>query len=736
MSEILLNAENLSLTYPGQREPTFHDVSLQVRAGEMVVLTGPSGAGKTSLLHALLGVAADRGAQVSGNVNLMGRPIEQVNPRTRAECIGWVGQEPSAQRVAGKVGDEVAFAQEAVERDSGRIQARASELLQRVGLGGFDEVSGAELSGGQLQRVMIAGGMSAGARLLMMDEPCAQLDPKAARELLQMLSQLCAEGVGVLIIEHRVEVVRPYADRMLCLEHGILRDGEPTGVDLPYPRLPGPKSDAVCVEIQGGPWRWPGSKEVTLTAPTLTLHRGERVAIVGDNGAGKSTWLGLIRRRLKGSVGGVSVPQDPDLALCCGTVRQELSQGPRERGESLDRYGPRLDQVAAAFHIAHLLDRPPLKASRGQRLRIAVAAAVMTQPPVLLLDEPTSGQDRAHVIAVMEALALAAPDTSIVFASHDMDLVRALSDRVYWLESGAVRDHGKASAIVERFEHREQVPVAAPEPLTGSQGFDPRARLILCVVVSLLAIILEHAPSLGLLAAMSIAAVFTSVKGWKRRAMLALSVLVSVWGAMLSQGLFYAQEPRVPALVFGPVTVWREGLIWGARQGLRMVAVFGAGAWLCLTTPPDRLLLALRSMKMPFGLSFMVAAAVRAVPELVSDFWTVRVARRERGRPAWKRAPWSWLAVEVSLWVPVVVRAWRRRQDLAISLGIRGFEPSGARGVRQPLRWKTRDTLLLSLLGTVFFLAASGRLLYSLYVSGLYYNPRWRDLYEGVRYWL
>jgi len=265
---------------------------------------------------------------------------------------------------------------------------------------------------------------------------------------------------------------------------------------------------------------------------------------------------------------------------------------------------------------------------------------------------------------------------------------------------------------------------------------DPRTRLGLLSCVGMLAICLDAPMSLALLAGCCVLPlIWLRVSAvWWRRGLVA--VLTVVWSTVISQGLFYAEQPRVSLLQLGPLHLYREGVVHGLAQSLRFIALSLAGIGLTVSTPPDRLYAALLALRVPFGLALMASTALRFLPELGEQMQVVRRARRHRGRPAWQRAPWRWLALEVALLRPVVARAWRRAQRLAESLDARGFDPVAPRAVRRPLRMRAGDWVVLWAAGVVSSGVVTARLLYLLYTSETWYWPALRPLYGFTRNWL
>ena len=265
---------------------------------------------------------------------------------------------------------------------------------------------------------------------------------------------------------------------------------------------------------------------------------------------------------------------------------------------------------------------------------------------------------------------------------------------------------------------------------------DPRTRIGLLTCVGLLAVSLDRPAALGLLCGVC-ALPLLGMRLPRRRWVQGVAALAAVvWGTVLSQGLFYADLPRVALVEIGPLTIWREGVSWGLVQSLRMVATMLAGIAVAASTPPDRLHAALLRLRVPFGLAFLAATALRSLPETAAAMVTVRRARARRGRALWRRTPWAWLALEVSLLRPVVATALRRARDLAESLDSRGFDPSARRVVRRPLRFARWEPPLLVAAGVATAAVVAMRIAYALYSAEVVYVQALRPVYGFVRAWL
>jgi energy-coupling factor transport system permease protein len=265
---------------------------------------------------------------------------------------------------------------------------------------------------------------------------------------------------------------------------------------------------------------------------------------------------------------------------------------------------------------------------------------------------------------------------------------------------------------------------------------DTRTKLVLLAVAGLLAVVLERPASLGLLALLCALAALRVPVGARWRWRGAGIVLALVWSTVLSQGLFYAADPRVALFTVGPVTVYREGVTHGMIQSLRFVAIALAGIGVATSTPADGLLDALLSLHVPYGLAFLSATALRFLPVTGREILAIRSARARRGRPIFARSPWAWLELEVAMLRPVLARSLRRARTLAESLDARGFDATSARTgrARPPMPWLERIVVGGALGSTALLIA--GRGLYTLYLAELFYLPTLRPLYGLVRTWM
>lgn len=445
------------------------DVSFRIEPGERVLVLGASGAGKSTLLHGLAGVlGGEEEGESKGELLLDGAPA--VATRGRA---GLVLQDPDSQVILARAGDDVAFGCENLGVPRAEIWPRVETAMTAVGLNlPFDHPTTA-LSGGQKQRLALAGMLAMRPGLVLLDEPTANLDPEGVREVREAVERmLTAHPATLVVVEHRLEVWLPLLTRVIVLgAGGVVADGTPAEVL----GMQGERLAADGVWVPGRPPAEPPAPrtapgDVLLTARELAVARvkgrpvaqgvdievraGEAVAITGPNGAGKST-LGLTLAGLLPPAAGAVIAasalaqgadpspirwasrelltrigmvfQEPEHQLLAKTVRDELAVGPRALGMAEDEVTARVDELLARLRLAHLGAANPYTLSGGEKRRLTVAAAIATRPRVLILDEPTFGQDArtwAELVAMLAALR--DEGSAIVTITHDPDVARAL----------------------------------------------------------------------------------------------------------------------------------------------------------------------------------------------------------------------------------------------------------------------------------------------------------------------
>jgi energy-coupling factor transport system ATP-binding protein len=420
----LVEVSGLEFIYPGGAQPALEGVSLRLEPGEVVALLGPSGSGKSTLLRALAGLVPHfHGGRFAGSVLVAGMDTRRSRPAVLAGTTAAVFQDPEDQVVMALVRNEVAFGLENLGVPSAEIWPRTDEALDAVGALHLAERRTSELSGGELQRVCLASALALRPRLLLLDEPTSQLDPAGAAEFLELVAGL---GVAALIVEQRPARVLHHADRIVHLDAGRLFDGEPEWPELAQQDRSVPR-ELVC-RLQNVQFAYRPGRPV-LTGFDLDLRRGEIVTLAGLNGTGKTTVAKLAAGLLEPDVGSV-VRTGPAAMLLQDPGRYAV----RERAEEEVALGvggdrARARRALAAVGLAGYERRHPRDLSSGERERLALASVLVTEPDLLVLDEPTRGIDPARKAQLAELLRSEAGRRATLVVTHDEEFASAVGDR-------------------------------------------------------------------------------------------------------------------------------------------------------------------------------------------------------------------------------------------------------------------------------------------------------------------
>ncbi len=456
-----------------------------MQPGERVLLLGPSGSGKSTLLAALAGVlGGDDEGDSAGELTVAGR-----DPRSARGSAGLVLQDPDSQVIMSRVGDDVAFGCENLGVPRDELWRRVREALDLVGLAVPLEHPTASLSGGQKQRLALAGALAMRPGLLLLDEPTANIDPDGVVEVRDAVAAVLARtGATAVIVEHRVEAWLDVVDRILVLgaDGTLVADGEPravlaergeslaaSGVWVPgrEPRIArrlGPEDHPGLLNTEALTLaRVPGHPIVPTVESPLELHvdGGELLALTGRNGSGKTTLALTLGGLIPAAAGDViattaladgadprpirwrsrelltrigSVFQTPEHQFLAATVRDELAIGPRALRLTAGEVAARVDELLARLGLESLAAANPFTLSGGQQRRLTVGAVLATRPRVLVLDEPTFGQDALTWAALVDLIdEVRSAGTAVVAATHDRRFVEAVGARELTLVGAA-----------------------------------------------------------------------------------------------------------------------------------------------------------------------------------------------------------------------------------------------------------------------------------------------------------
>jgi len=712
----------------GRREPVLRDVSLSLAPGERVLLVGPSGSGKSTLLRAIAGLleTADAG-ELSGSVTVDGHA-----PGTRAGEVGLVLQEPGAGIVAATVGRDVAFGLENVGTPRADMPAAVAAALAAVGLAHPHDTPTSALSGGETQRLALAGALALHPSVLLLDEPTAMLDPGHAAQVRRSVADvLAAHPVTTVVVEH---VLGPWVDlveRMLVLDAdgALVADGPvrevlgdererllDMGIWVPGAPPPAPLASAALASATLG--AGPSSRRTQEVAATpLTVDRtvrlldgstrtrtaaavrvplhpvpGSATALVGPSGSGKSTVLLALAGGLRPATGSVTagtnpvadlgttelasrlgwVPQWSRSTILAATVLDEVLVASRALGEETPERVALASRLLADLGLGHLEAADPRELSGGEQRRLAIASAVLHQPPLLLADEPTVGQDR-HTWAAVVGLLAAYREAggAVVVSTHDAALIE------------------RAHTVVELEPPASPPDPEQPRPVLAAHA-GPLALLLGAFAAIPAGIVPDHwRTSLLVLAAQALLAV------------------VALWAAPGSGPRPAGRVRRVVLRMLpgalGALSVgWSTWLLGGhdtttaVTAALRVLVIVLPSAVLLPLVDPDRLgdHLAQR-LRMPSRPVVALAAALQRVHTLGQVWSEIGLARRVRGIGVDRRRPVALVRDLGTVTFGLLVRTLRMAADLAVAMDARGFASASRRTWFAPAPWRWADTLLV-----------------------------------------
>ncbi|HNH79124.1 MAG TPA: ABC transporter ATP-binding protein [Anaerolineales bacterium] len=507
MNETPLVVENLTFKYRVRPELAIENISFELKQGELLLIAGSSGCGKTTLARCINGLVprSYRGER-SGRVLLHGKEVTELKIAEMAQVVGTLLQDPERQIVASNVYNEIAFGPENLGLPHDEIEARIEQALKRLKIEYLRDRETFNLSGGEKQKVALAGLLAMNPSILLLDEPLASLDPASAHDALKIFRSLADEGKTIILVEHRVEdSIEAKPDRLLYMESGRIKylggiTSLPKEIDHTQVKLPaqwvvqrvkedkkhadvppvqkGESGDEPLVVFEDVSFRYDDEYPLILKDVNLTINRGDLIAVLGPNGAGKSTLVKHAIGLLKPTSGRVLVQgedtrkmsvaqiarvlgfvfQSPTHMLYAPTVQEELEFGPKNLAFDKEAMDKSVTESLNAVNLKGFEEYPPLGLSFGQQKRTTIAAVLAMQSKIMVMDEPTAGQDFANYTRFMDALCsasnnaksiLSANFDSTLFITHDVDLAVTYANRVLLFGDKHVVADGKPEEVLK-----------------------------------------------------------------------------------------------------------------------------------------------------------------------------------------------------------------------------------------------------------------------------------------------
>lgn len=726
--------------HAGRKNAALSDVDLDIAPGERVLVLGPSGSGKSTLMGGLAGLlgGAEEG-EATGTLT-----VDGVAPAEARGRVGLLMQDPEAQVVLARVGDDVAFGMENLGVAREEIWPRVENSLEAVGLSVPLDHSTTELSGGQKQRLALASILAMGPGLLLLDEPTANLDPSGVAEVRAAVEKVVEHtGATVVVVEHRVDVWASLVDRVIVVADGAIAADGPLDEVLAQQGdalrergiwLPG---DDVAAEVGPAPEVPPASSEATpiarvtdltigydASAPVrsgidLTIERGVSTCIVGANGAGKSTFALTLAGLLPPISGTVEVQtsdgtagdphewsskqllgrmsmvfQEPEYQFLAATVAEELAIGPRAAGMTDEEIAPLVDEHLEALGLTALARANPMTLSGGEKRRLSVATALISAPELLILDEPTFGQDRGTWLGLVRLLRAAIErGVTLVSITHDPAFVAAMGQRV--VDLGQVGTRGATPA--DPTDEAGAAPAANAHDegaQAGTRGLlartNPVARVLALLVATTPLLITIDPVSAAVAVILELALMPLSGVSARSFFLKATPLLLAAPLGALSM-LLYATPGGTVYWQFGPAAISDHSMWLALGIGLRMCAiVMPAIALLDRIDPTDMGDGLAQILHLPARPVLAALAGARMTSLMAADWKALERARRARGVGDSSRIR-SFLRGSFSL----LVFALRRSGKLATTMEARGFGAAGKRTWARPSRLRAADAVLM-----------------------------------------
>ena len=492
-----LVVKDLSFRYQTRDSCAIRNINLSLEPGQIMLLAGSSGCGKTTLMRCINGlIPHSYQGEMTGEILVHGQSIQGMKLSQISRHIGTLLQDPERQILGTYVLNEVCFGLESMGLSRKEMLPIAHKALERLHISYLKDKETFFTSGGEKQKVALAGVLAMEPNILLLDEPLASLDPASAHEALLAFRELADEGLSIMIVEHRVEdVLAINPEKVLYMDDGEISyygdiDGLMETVDYSRIKLPAKviarrakgkvhpvfkptvpeldKQSAPLLSFQDVRFQYKPDTPEVLHGINLDVRAGEVIAILGHNGSGKTTMVKHALGLLKPTSGKVLLEgvdskkstiatsaktigyvfQSPSQMLFAGTVREELAYGPENLSFSKKQVEENVQWAIETVNLEEELSTPPLSLSFGQQKRISIASVLSMRSRILMMDEPTAGQDYWNYKAFMDTILQTPGFDAIVFITHDLDLALIYANRVIVLYGGEIVADGHPQEIL------------------------------------------------------------------------------------------------------------------------------------------------------------------------------------------------------------------------------------------------------------------------------------------------
>lgn len=738
---------NICFSYDDGKTWTLNNLSLTINPGERVAIVGLNGSGKSTLAKIIAGLTAPD----SGYVTLCGEKVFE-NTTACAESyknarkyIGALFQSPEDQIITTITEEDVAFGLENLQFPQKAMYERISEALKTVHMEDKRYADPSTMSGGQQQRVALASAIAMNSKLLVLDEPTSMLDSFARKDVDALFDNLHKNGTTIVQITHNFEECKR-ANRILLLENGNLKEISFNGLktyfsnielannhvtkisdnkNLTDSRFKENKSD-IAVEISGLTVQYDKTSPAVIDDYSLTVKSGETVAIMGENGCGKSTLAKTMCGLLKANSGNITVHgisvkgktsriirqklhqtigyvmQLPEQQLFADTVRNDVAYGPKNFGLKDSALKERVDETLRLLNLENLAEKSPFALSGGQQRLVAIAGVLACKPRVLVLDEPTAGLDFEAALRIRKILGmLHNQGVTIILITHNLQEAENLGARLVTLKTRNKASNKECSTAknIENTKNKESSTKAKTTSLLKS--FDPRATLLSCFILMLSAFSITNYIQLAILAFVTFTlTVAAKIPFVKLIASLHMIIAIFVFSGLLN--ILAVRTGTVLANI-ATIPITTDGINYAILFATRFSLVIIIGAVLVLTMSQTtlnesctRLLSPLRHIGIPTQeIALIMSLALRFLPTLSAEAHSVALAQIARGSSIRDGSFKQRVHAITALIVPGFAGVIRHADILAFALDARCYAPGAERTHLHSWKMHIKDVLLL-----------------------------------------